>query len=102
MIRLDGQVALITGAASGIGAATARQMASGGAAVAVTGRTEASLQRVVEEVQAGGGRAVAIRANIAVATQIDAAVQQTVETFGRLDILVANAAVQLHDRDVPL
>lgn len=102
MIRLDGQVALITGGGSGIGAATARQMAAAGAAVAAVGRTEESLRRVADEIAAQGGRARAIRADVSKADQIDAAVRATVETFGRLDVVVANAAVQLHDRDLPL
>jgi NAD(P)-dependent dehydrogenase (short-subunit alcohol dehydrogenase family) len=102
MIRLDGQVALITGSGSGIGAATARQMAAAGAAVAVVGRTEETLRRVADEIAAAGGRARAIRADVSRADQIDAAVRETVEAFGRLDAVVANAAVQLHDRDLPL
>jgi NAD(P)-dependent dehydrogenase (short-subunit alcohol dehydrogenase family) len=102
MIRLDGQVALITGAGSGIGAATARQMATVGAAVALVGRSEAPLRAVAAEITAAGGRALAIPADVARADQIEAAVARAVGAFGRLDILVANAGVQLHDQDVLL
>jgi NAD(P)-dependent dehydrogenase (short-subunit alcohol dehydrogenase family) len=102
MIDLDGQVALITGAGSGIGAATARLMASAGAAVALVGRTEPGLRRIADEIAAAGGRALPIRADVAVAAEVDAAVAQAVATFGKLDILVPNAAVQLHQTDVPV
>jgi NAD(P)-dependent dehydrogenase (short-subunit alcohol dehydrogenase family) len=101
-MRLDGKVALITGAGSGIGAATARRMATEGAAVALVGRTPATVQVVAGEVEAAGGRALALPADVAVAEQIEAAVDQTMSRFGQVDIVVANAAIQLHRRDQPL
>ncbi|HLH74823.1 MAG TPA: SDR family NAD(P)-dependent oxidoreductase [Chloroflexota bacterium] len=99
---LTGQVALITGAGSGIGAATARRMAKAGAAVALVGRTRLSLQRVAEEVEASAGRALAIEADVSKASQIDLAVARTVERFGKLDTVVSNAGIQLHDHDLPI
>lgn len=101
-MRLDGKVALITGAGSGIGAASARRMAAVGAAVALVGRTPATIEAVAAEIEAGGGRALALPGDVAVPEQIEAAVAHTLERFGRLDILVANAAVQLHRRDRPI
>lgn len=101
-MRLDGKVALITGAGSGIGAASARRMAAEGAAVALVGRTAGTLQAVAGAITAAGGRALALAADVAVPEQIEAATEQTLAHFGQLDIVVANAAVQLHGVDQPL
>jgi len=100
--RLDGQVSLITGAGSGIGAATARRMAKAGATVALLGRTPEPLERLADEINGQGGRALAIPTDVAQPSQVDTAVARTVETFGRLDSVVANAAIQLHGQDVPI
>src|SRR5215204_162396 len=102
MPRYDGKVALITGGGSGIGAATARLMAREGAAVAVMGRTARTVEATAEAVRAEGGRALAVVGDISRDNQVEAAVERTVAEFGRLDILVANAAVQLHRRDRPI
>ncbi|HUX88684.1 MAG TPA: SDR family NAD(P)-dependent oxidoreductase [Chloroflexota bacterium] len=101
-MELARQVVLITGAGSGVGAATARRLGKAGSAVALVGRTDGSLRRVAEEIVSAGGRALAIVADVSVGSQIDAAVAQTVEAFGQLDTVVSNAAIQLHDRDVPI
>lgn len=101
-MTLDGQVALITGAGGGIGSATARRMVREGAAVALVGRTAESLRILEKELIEAGGRALAIPADVSRATEMDDAVSRAVEAFGRLDILVANAAIQLHGRDVPI
>src|SRR5262245_23941366 len=96
------RVALITGGGSGIGAATARRLAADGFAVAVVGRTAATVQAVADEIAGRHGRALAIPGDVSRAEEVDAAVRRTVDAFGRLDVLVANAAVQLHDRDLPI
>jgi NAD(P)-dependent dehydrogenase (short-subunit alcohol dehydrogenase family) len=101
-MKLENQVALITGGGGGIGSATARLMAREGAAVAVVGRSRDPLDRVASEIRDRGGRALAVMADVSRADQIDAAVAQTVEALGRLDVVVANAAIQLHGRDLPL
>jgi NAD(P)-dependent dehydrogenase (short-subunit alcohol dehydrogenase family) len=101
-MRFAGKVALITGAGSGIGAATTRLMASQGAAVGVMGRTARTVERTTQQVRDAGGRALAIVGDVSVEADVDRAVRQTVEAFGRLDILVANAAIQLHKRDRPI
>ncbi|MDP6666818.1 MAG: SDR family oxidoreductase [Dehalococcoidia bacterium] len=97
--KLDGKVALITGAGSGIGAATARLMAAEGAAGAVTGIPDDLVIAVAAEITASGGSAVAIPTDVSDPKQVEAAVEQTVGAFGRLDILVPNAGVQMHRED---
>ena len=98
-MKLKGKVALITGAGSGIGAATARLMAAEGAAIAVTGIPAAGVQHVLAELEAAGHKAIGIPTDVADGTQVEAAVAQTVAHFGRLDIVVPNAGVQLHTQD---
>ncbi|MDQ3700974.1 MAG: SDR family oxidoreductase [Chloroflexota bacterium] len=100
--RLDGKVALITGGGSGVGAASARRMAAEGAAVALWGRTAETLQAVAGDVTRSGGRALAVPCDVAAAEQVTSAMEQTMATFGRLDIVVANAAIQLHGQDKPV
>ena len=101
-MRFTGKVALITGAGSGIGAATARLMTREGGAVALMGRTARTVEQVATQVQEAGGRALAIPGDVSREEDVDRAVKRTVEAFKRLDILVANAAVQLHKRDRPI
>ncbi len=101
-MRFAGKAALITGAGSGIGAASARLMASQGAAVGVMGRTARTVARTTQQVRDADGRALAIVGDVSIESDVDRAVRQTVEAFGRLDILVANAAIQLHKRDRPI
>ena len=108
MTRYQDLVVLITGGGSGIGAATARLLASGGAAVALMGRTAQSVEAVAAEIEGdgetggSGGRALAVPGDVSREADVEAAVARTVAAFGRLDALVANAAVQLHRRDRPV
>ena len=92
---LDGTVALVTGASSGIGAATAQQLAGLGASVAVVARRKGRLDELVATIEAVGGTALAVEADISDRNQAMAAVQTTVDRFGRLDILVNNAGLML-------
>ena len=94
---LYGAAALITGASSGIGAATAHRLAREGAAVAVVARRRSRLDRVVDDIISAGGSAVAIEADITEPERADDAVQRTLDRLGRLDILVNNAGIMLLD-----
>lgn len=99
--RLEGRVALVTGGGSdpadgdfgGIGSATAMLMAKAGAAVVVFDLDEAAARHTVSRIVAAGGRGVAVAGNIADAAACERAIKSAIEAFGRLDILVNNAAV---------
>ena len=93
--KLDGTVALVTGASSGIGEATAARLAAQGAAVAIAARRRDRLESLAEQIRATGGKALVIEADFADEPQARQAVEQTVADLGRLDILVNNAGVML-------
>lgn len=94
----DDRVAWITGGGSGIGRATALELARRGAAVAVSGRRVDNLQSVVEAIEALGGRAAAIACDVCDEAQIESAVAAVVERFGRLDVAIANAGFSVAGR----
>jgi NADP-dependent 3-hydroxy acid dehydrogenase YdfG len=93
--KLTGTVAIITGASSGIGRATAQHLAQRGASVAVVARRQDRLDALVTEITEAGGTALAVTADISDRDQADQAVATTVEHFGRLDIVVNNAGLML-------
>lgn len=90
---LSGTVALVTGASSGIGAATARALAAEGAAVALVARRAGRLGALAAEIESVGGRAISVPADVTDAEQARAAVTAAVEAWGRLDTLVNNAGL---------
>ena len=92
---LRGTTALVTGASSGIGEATARHLASLGADVALVARRRDRIESLAKEIVADGARALVIEADVTDRVQAEAAVQRTVDELGRLDILVNNAGVML-------
>ena len=91
--RLTGTTALVTGASSGIGAATARGLAAEGAAVALLARRADRLQDLKVEIEVAGGSALVVPADITDAEQVTSAVAATVAEWGRLDTLVNNAGL---------
>jgi citronellol/citronellal dehydrogenase len=111
MEDLNGKVALVTGASRGVGAATAVALAQAGCDVACAARattlqpqrTPGTLDETVAKIGAAGRRGMAIPTNLAVDAEVEAMVAQTVDHFGRLDILVNNAAITfIGDLDIPL
>jgi len=93
MFSLKDKVALVTGASQGIGRATSVALAGAGAKVAVAARTADKLASLVAEIEAAGGEALAVPMDVADAAQVKAGFQQTLAKFGKLDILVNNAAI---------
>ena len=92
-MRFDGQVALVTGAGRGIGAATARRLAGEGAAVVVSDLDITPAQEVVEEIEAAGGRGMAIACDVTERPSVEAMIEESVSQFGTVDILVACAGI---------
>jgi 7-alpha-hydroxysteroid dehydrogenase len=92
---LEGKVALITGAGRGIGAGIARGFADVGASVAVVSRTQADVDAVAREIEAAGGRALALRADVKDLDALPGIIERTVDHFGGLDILVNNAGGEI-------
>src|SRR5690349_16400846 len=97
MSSLSGTVALITGASSGIGEATALALAGEGAAVSLVARRRDRLESLAERIQAqgAGGKVAVVEADITAQDQAIGAVERTVQEHGRLDILINNAGVML-------
>jgi 3-oxoacyl-[acyl-carrier protein] reductase len=93
MFSLKDKVALITGASQGIGRDTALALAQAGAKVAVAARNEEKLASLVSEIESGGGAALAVKMDVADGEQVKAGFKQVLDKFGRLDILVNNAAI---------
>src|SRR5213078_49920 len=93
MFSLKDKVALVTGASQGIGRDTALALVEAGAKVAVAARNEKKLTALAGEIAAAGGTALAVRIDVADAEQVKAGFRQIIEKFGRLDILVNNAAI---------
>ena len=94
--RLDGKVALITGASRGIGEAIAHTFAKNGAEVILVSRKQEALDEVAKAIMADGGKATAIAAHCARAEAIDKLMERVKSEFGRLDVLVNNAGTNIH------
>ena len=94
MSKLEGKVAIVTGASKGIGAAIARHLADAGAAVVVNyASSKEGADRVVADIMRNAGRAIAVQANVAKQTDVDRLFSEAKKAFGRLDILVNNAGI---------
>jgi len=99
-MKLDGKVALITGGNSGIGSATAALFAKEGAIVVLIGRNQERGEQVAQAINEAGGKAMFLRCDVRVADECRQAVEQTLERFGRIDVLFNNAGVY-HPKTVP-
>ncbi len=104
MNRLSGKVAIVTGGNAGIGEAIAKAFAQEGAAVVITGRRQAELDRVVGDIVKEQGQAIAVAGSVTDDAHVQDTVRRTVQQFGRLDLLVNNAGIgefgkRLHELD---
>jgi len=91
--RFDEQVALVSGGARGIGAATAKRLAADGASVVVLDTSEAACEQTVDEIRRAGGQAIPIACDVAESRDVERAVEATVSGLGGVDILVSNAGI---------
>ena len=92
-MRLSGKVALITGAASGMGRAAARLFAEQGAKIVATDLVAAKLDEVVKEVKAAGGNIIGVPGDVTRAKDVERAVREGVKAFGKLNVLYNNAGI---------
>ncbi|HYM81713.1 MAG TPA: SDR family NAD(P)-dependent oxidoreductase [Candidatus Limnocylindria bacterium] len=90
-MKLEGQVALITGASHGLGLAIAHTLAASGASIGCVARASPALDQAIARLRAGGAQAIAAPADVTRESEIEAAVRATVEQWGRLDIVILNA-----------
>jgi NAD(P)-dependent dehydrogenase (short-subunit alcohol dehydrogenase family) len=92
-MEFEGKVALVTGAGSGIGKATALRLAAAGASVVVISRTQDEIDRTRDEIIATGGKALSVVADVSEPGDVENVVRRTLDTYGRIDIVVANAGI---------
>lgn len=92
MFSLANRIAIVTGSSRGIGKAIAQDLAKAGASVVVCSRKVESCEQVAEEIRQGGGTALALKCNVAHKEELNSLVQSTLDHFGRIDIVVGNAA----------
>ena len=102
MSRLEGQAAIVVGASSGMGRASALAFAAEGAKVVLAARRQGEIDALVAEITRAGGEAIALAADVAKRPDVDAVVQEAVERFGRVDVLVNCAGVNTRDREIAL
>ncbi|HXE16817.1 MAG TPA: SDR family NAD(P)-dependent oxidoreductase, partial [Stellaceae bacterium] len=95
MTSLNGKVALITGAASGLGKAIAELYAQNGASVAIADINQQAADAVAAEINAAGGKAIGVAMDVTSEDAVNAGTDKVVAAFGRLDILISNAGVQI-------
>ena len=93
MNRLEGKVAIVTGGNAGIGEAVAKRFAEEGAAVVITGRRQAELDRVMSGIRHNNGKGLAVTGSVTVELHVRDVMQRTLDSFGRIDILINNAGI---------
>ena len=94
MSSMNGKVALITGASSGIGWATAKAFAARGANVVLAARREDELATLAADIERDGGQATYVKTDVSIASDVNRMVDHAVQTFGRLDFCVNNAGIE--------
>ena len=94
-MRLEGKVAIITGAASGIGQATALLFAKEGATVVVADLDEAGGNAVVEQINSDGGEAMFVHTDVTEAADVQAMIKSTIDAYGKLDVMFNNAGIAM-------
>ena len=100
MNRLDGRVAIVTGAGRGIGRAIAHRFSKEGARVTLAARTPAQIREVADEIEANGGLALPVRCDVSSEDDVGSLVEKTLERFARIDTLVNNAGINLPPIDL--
>lgn len=101
LFRLDGRTAFVTGASSGLGVTFAEALAAAGANVALAARREDRLHEVAKRIADNGANALVVRCDVSDAQQVESAIAQACETFGRIDVLVNNAGIVAEGPAVP-
>jgi NADP-dependent 3-hydroxy acid dehydrogenase YdfG len=91
--NIEGKVVVITGASSGLGESTARHLAKLGATVVLGARRKDRLDAIVKNIQADGAKALAVSTDVTDRVQVEALVQQAIDTYGKIDVLVNNAGI---------
>ncbi|HKY72408.1 MAG TPA: SDR family oxidoreductase [Nitrospira sp.] len=104
MNRLEGKVAIVTGGNAGIGEAVAKRFAGEGAAVVITGRRQAELDRVIHEIRQEKGKALSVAGSVTDETHVREVTQRALDSFGHIDILINNAGIgdfgkRIHETD---
>ncbi len=91
--NIEGKVVVITGASSGLGESTARHLAKLGATVVLGARRKSRLDAIVQDIQADGGKALAVTVDVTKRPEVEALVKKAVDTYGKIDVLVNNAGI---------
>ena len=95
-MRLEGRVSIITGAASGIGRASAKEFAREGAKVVIADIDQVGAEETVQQIATAGGVALAVQTDVSQPQSVQSLIEQTLRTFGKLDVLFNNAAIQVN------
>ena len=95
MFDLTGKVAVVTGGGTGLGEAAARALAGAGAALVLSGRNKANLEKVAADITSGGGQALPVIADVSRREDVESMAAEALRAYGRIDILVNNAGINI-------